>query len=132
MEPAEVSILHLLFWYLIILVLTYPISLILISTGYLKKSKKVKSPYLAVFRKANEIVKNQIIVFFFAWLFSCAVCVIFIFFSLLIGACLVKLNLIEANQDLTNPIILIPLVIIHLIGQVLAYLQIIKDHVKKN
>jgi len=94
---------------------TYPLSLVLMYLGLMKKSRH------GVIFRANEIAKNQMPTSFMAWIVGAALCyVALIGWSLILGV-LVWVGIAEPVRSLISDPFIFVCVIIHVLCQGYAY-----------
>lgn len=118
----EPTLIHLAFLYVIILIVTYPISVVLIAAGKIKRLDDE-----GVFEKANEIVMAQLLPAFWAWLGGTVGCYALLFAWIFIGGLLVIIGVMEPlNSILDGPLLLL-MGIAHIITQTKAYRYAINE-----
>lgn len=112
----EPTLLHLLFLYVIILIVTYPISVFLIAAGKIKRLDDE-----GVFEKANKIVMAQLLPAFFAWLGGTLASYALLLAWILILGLLVMIGITESVNSIFDGPLLLFMGIAHIITQTLAY-----------
>ena len=118
----EPTLLHLVFLYVAILIITYPISVVLITIG------KIKRLYgEGIFEKANKIVMAQLLPAFWAWIGGTVGCYVLLFAWVLIGGLLVIIGIMEPVNSIFDGPLLLLMGIAHFITQTVAYRYAIND-----
>jgi hypothetical protein len=118
---TEPGLLHVLLIGAIALVMTYPLSLLLMSIGAMKKSK-----HGAIFR-ANEIAKSQMMFAFLAWIVGAALCYLALFAWAFVLSALVWLGLAGPVTTLLSDPFLFVCGVIHVVCQGYAYREAINE-----
>ena len=119
---AEITWLHLLIAFAVVLAVTYPITLVLIAIGKIRVH-----PRSAPIDTANQIVKNQASFAFFAWMVCTCACFGLFIVWVLIGGVLVFLGAMNPVQELFNPTLVMLMLGIHAIGQGYAYVLAVRQ-----
>lgn len=119
-EVYEVTWIHLGILYLGVLILTYPCSLLLVSIGHIKTTDG-DSRLKRVFRKSNEIAKEQLMLIFIAWLIGMLLTTAWMFLSGFVLGLLSLVGIISTRAIKFETVILAGGVVIHFIVQIKAY-----------
>lgn len=117
----EPTILHVAAIVLLAMVATYPVSLLLIIAGKIRRRRYHNGTVEGVFDRANRIVKAQVMVAFLAWVFAAAGTIVVALLAGLFFVMLFKLGIIDVWEgDVMTAIIAIGLPI-HVSAQGFAY-----------
>ena len=123
----EPTLLHLLILLAVIIISTYPCSLILILLRIVKPAKHGANALARTFHRANEILRAQLVPSFFAWLGGCLVCMIFFLGWVLIGGLIVTIGLIAPVDSIISVPLLVLMLCVHLTAQIIAYRYAIRE-----
>lgn len=118
----EPTLSHLVLLYVIILIATYPISVALIAAGKIKRLDDE-----GIFKKANEIVKAQLLPAFWAWIGGTVGCYALLFVWVFIGGLLVIIGVMEPVNSIFDGPLLLLMGIAHIITQTIAYRYVINE-----
>ncbi len=105
-DTYEPSWFHLAFLLGIVVILTYPCSIILSACGYFQTNKRAKATFKNSIQKSNEIVKAQLTPFLIAFLIGIVFCTFLLFAWIIIGGVLVKITLIKPIDNLFYPVLM--------------------------
>ena len=112
-------------WGILVIVITYPISLILISLGYINPTDN-GSRIARIFNMANLILRNQLFLMFYGFLWSCVGAVILTIPWLIGFTILQNIGVSSFEQDSLGIPYMIVLLMLHTVVQGFAYREAIK------
>ena len=121
----EPTWLHLAALFLLVVVLTYPLSLGLSAIGVLERSP-MKGAIAGAFDRANQILAVQSQLFVFAWASAAAASFAVLMSWVLIGGALVAAAIMEPVNQLLGTELLVLMLAIHVIAQAMVYLYAVK------
>jgi len=118
---TEPTIFHLIVFYVAVIIISYPTSVLLILTGIISRRENE-----GVIRRANKITKAQFLPAILAWIIGTIGGYILFFILTLAGGLLAAINIIKPVDSLEGPLIIL-FIISHLATQVYAYKYAIEE-----
>lgn len=113
------------------IVATYPLSFVLMMSGHVELAQSKGNALKRAIYRANQIVRVQLMMSFFAWLGGAVAC----FFSLIVivmaGGLLVAVGIMEPFNNVLSPPVIFAFAIVHVVAQGVAYREAVRDTAPK-
>ena len=117
----EPTLLHAIVVAVSAIIVTYPLSYLLILSGAIKADSRGKNKVLGAFYRANSIVREQFLLSIFAWVVASGVGFLAMFGGAAVAKFIAKAGVIYSVEQMTKPAMYTSLGLTHVITQGIAY-----------